>query len=200
MMNSEDLSQDRNPNGIFSPKDKVSYVLTIDPGKSTGIVLGVYGEKVPYTRIQYWQVEDGTQGFCEWYEEHDGGMVDVIDHLVTLFGENGGGLKRKVSFQKVVEKFILNPGNNFTADLTPVQIEGALIAYGEEVKWHSRTDKALVKDEVLKRNDLWLTGTMVECADARDANDATIHALAHMLKLRHRPTLEHYFKPEGNKE
>ena len=78
MMNSEDLSQDRNPNGIFSPKDKVSYVLTIDPGKSTGIVLGVYGEKVPYTRIQYWQVEDGTQGFCEWYEEHDGGMVRKI--------------------------------------------------------------------------------------------------------------------------
>lgn len=200
MTNSDDSSQDRNPNGIFSSKDKVYYLLSIDPGKSTGIALGVYGDKVPYTRIKYWQIEGGTDGFCEWYEEHDGGMVDVVDHLVTLFGEDGGGKQRKARFEKVVEKFILNPGNTFTADLTPVQIEGALIAYNEDPIWHNRTDKALVKDEVLKKNDLWLTGTMVECADARDANDATIHALAHMLKIRHMPTLKEYFKPQEEEE
>jgi len=198
MTNSNDSSQDKNPNGIFSSKDKVFYVLSIDPGKSTGIVLGLYGDKVPYTRLKYWQVEDGTEGFCDWYLEHDGGMVDVIDHLVTLFGEDGGGKKRHVRFEKVVEKFILNPGNTFTADLTPVQIEGALIAFGEDPIWHNRTDKSLVKDEVLRRNDLWLTGSMVECADARDANDATIHALAHMMKIKHKPTLEEYFKPANS--
>ena len=196
MTNSSESSQDRNPNGIFSVTDKVHYLLTIDPGKSTGIVLGVFGEHVPYTRIGYWQVEGGTEGFCDWYLEHDGGMVDVVDHLVTLFGEDGGGLQRRVKFDKVVEKFILNPGNTFTADLTPVEIQGALMAFGEYPIWHNRTDKVLVKDEVLKRNDLWLTGSMVECKDARDVNDATVHALAHMMKIRHKPTLQEYFRKE----
>lgn len=196
MTNSSESSQDRNPNGIFSVTDKVHYLLTIDPGKSTGIVLGVFGEHVPYTRIGYWQVEGGTEGFCDWYLEHDGGMVDVVDHLVTLFGEDGGGSQRRVKFDKVVEKFILNPGNTFTADLTPVEIQGALIAFGEYPIWHNRTDKVLVKDEVLKRNDLWLTGSMVECKDARDVNDATVHALAHMMKIRHKPTLQEYFRKE----
>lgn len=196
MTNLNESSQEQNPIGIFSHKDKVYYLLSVDPGKSTGIALGLYGEHVPYTRIKFWQVEGGTEGFCDWYLDHDGGMVDVVDHLVTLFGEDGGGEKRRVRFQKVVEKFILNPGNTFTADLTPVEIQGALMAFGEAPVWHNRTDKVLVKDSVLKENDLWVTGAMVECKDGRDVNDATIHALAHMIKLRHKPTLEHYFKKE----
>jgi hypothetical protein len=179
---------------IFSPKDKLTYVLSIDPGKSTGIALGVYGDAVPYTRTHYWQVEGGTQGFCKWYEEHDGGMVDVIDHLVTMFGEDGGKKTRRVDFEKVSEKFILNPANPYAADLTPVEIEGALIAYGESPSWHNRSDKNMVRDRVLKDNGLWLTGSQVGCKDARDVNDATIHALVHMMRKRHMPTVQEYFK------
>jgi len=196
MNNSDESSQDRNPHGIFSPEDKVDYLLSIDPGKSTGIALGVYSKTVPYTRIKFWQVEGGTEGFCEWYDEHDGGLLDVVDHLQTLFGEDGGGIQRKIGYKKVVEKFILNPSNRFAADLTPVQIEGALTAYGEDVNWQVRSDKSLVKDSVLKKNDLWLTGSQVECKDARDVNDATIHALVFMMRRKHRPTLEQYFKNE----
>ena len=179
---------------IFSKHDTLHYLLAIDPGLSTGITLGVYSDEVPYIRTHYWQVEGGTHAFCDWYEEHDGGMVDVVDHLVTLFGPDGGGQTRHVDFEKVVEKFILNPANPYAADLTPVEIEGALIAFGENPHWQNRSDKSMVKDRVLRENDLWLTGKQVGCRDARDVNDATIHSLVHMMRKRHIPTIQHYFK------
>jgi hypothetical protein len=193
---SEGSSPEKSGQKIFSKHDKIYYLLSIDPGKSTGIALGVYGDTVPYIRIGYWQVEGGLEGFCRWYEEHDAGMVDVVDHVITLFGQDGGGSKHTVQLDKVAEKFTLSSGNQYVADLTPVEIEGALYAYGEDITWQSRSDKALVKDAVLKKNGMWLTGRMVGCKDARDANDATIHALVHMMRKRHIPTVRHYFTEE----
>ncbi len=82
----------------------------------------------------------------------------------------------------------------FVADTEPLLIEGALSAlHGGEIVWQLRSDKSLVEDSVLKDNGLWHTGKYVGWKDARDTNDAIIHALAYLKKNKHVPTLKKYW-------
>lgn len=152
------------------------HLLSIDPGVATGLALGTYSDTQHYERIGVWIVKRGLDGFLDWY--------------------HGEAPNAAYGAQWVSERFVLRD-NDFIANTEPLRIEGAMIALGLDPVWQLRTDKALCKDEVLKENKLWVTGKMVGHVDGRDANDATIHALAYLKKQKHLPTLRKYWGPGG---
>lgn len=170
----------------------MTYLLAIDPGKNTGIALGFYDDETPYELRERWQVHGGLDGFKHWWPRNE-------DHWYWA--------------DLVVEKFILDPSNQFTADLTPVHIEGALSVLLDRterthrVAWQPRTDKSLLtgypagatsaqkqraRFDFLKRFDLFEPGT-----DNDDSNDAITHALVYLKKQRHLPTLRKYWGPKS---
>ena len=131
-----------------------------------------------------WQVADGLAGFVEWWREHGCKVVMfrewAYDKPITV----------------VCEKFVLR-SNSFVADTEPLLIEGALTAlHNGNIVWQLRSDKSLVDDKVLKDHALWHTGKQVEWKDARDTNDAIIHALAYLKKNKHIPTLQKFWGEE----
>lgn len=159
-------------------------ILSLDPGKQTGIAAAVYGDNHPYELLNVWQISDGVTGFINWWK--------------TI----GTPLIRKHEWewlqptQIVSEKFILR-NNAFVADTEPLLIEGALQAlWSLPVTWQQRSDKTLVPDNILRENGLWHTGKQVGWKDARDTNDAIIHAMAYLKKNKHIPTLQKYWGKE----
>ena len=162
-------------------------VLSIDPGKATGLALGYYDDNHPYRFASAWLTQDGIKGFRDWWIGIDG----------DRFMEDPGT-------EIVVEGFVLR-GNNFLPSLLGVEIIGYLkgMDYTDTIFWQSRTDKSFSRtnkkaaDELLKAHDLWQTGKAYNHKDGRDVNDAIIHALAHMKKINHEPSLAHYFPGES---
>lgn len=165
-------------------------VLAVDPGKNSGIALGYYDATTPYQLLERWQVHDGVDGLLDWLEQ-------------------------KLAFDEIVcEKFILGQDNAFAADLTPVQIEGIIIAEarraGVPIIWQPRTDKAAltgypasavtkaqrqrVRFDWLKEHGLFRAGT-----ENDDSNDAIVHALVSLKRRRHMPTLRRYWAPKRSR-
>src|SRR3954465_9609524 len=102
----------------------MTYLLTIDPGKNTGISLGFYDDETPWTLVERWQGHGSLDGFKRWWREGHWKRADKL----------------------VVEKFILSGENEFTADLTPKEIEGALSVFLDDSHltaiWQPRSDKS----------------------------------------------------------
>lgn len=160
-------------------------LLSIDPGKNSGIALGFYDAITPYRLEARWQVHDGTEGFIDWWYSGD--------HL---------------GFDEIVcEKFILDGDNKFTADLTPKEIEGALKVLAETpIAWQPRTDKATligyppdartkaqrqrVRFDFLDRFGMFKPGT-----ENDDSNDAVTHALVYIKRRKHYPSLMAFWPP-----
>jgi hypothetical protein len=163
---------------ILNPK----MLLSLDPGKQTGIALGYFGDNHPYELIKVWQISDGITGFLKWWNSE--GVMNI------KFRE----WQYKSESIIVCEKFILR-SNQFVADTEPLLIEGALQAlWHYPIIWQQRSDKTLVEDSTLKAHGLWHTGKQVGWKDARDTNDAIIHALGYLKKNKHVPTLKKYWK------
>lgn len=172
----------------------MTMLLSIDPGKSSGIVLGYYDAITPYRLLERWNVLGGLQGFLYWWDEQISSGEMVFDELV-------------------VESFCLDPDNKFSADLTPVHIEGALMTLMREsdipIIWQPRTDKAALKPyppdckTVTQRQrfrfdflDRW--GMFRAGAASDDSNDAVCHALIHLKKIKHAPSLLAFWAPGRN--
>lgn len=157
-------------------------LLSIDPGLNSGIALGRYDSLTPYRLLERWQVHNGLDGFLDWW-----GSEDIqFDELV-------------------VEKFVL-ANNDFTADITPKEIEGAiktLMRYTAPeipIWWQPRQDKSAltgypdsaktkaqrqrVRFDFLDRFGLFKAGT-----EHDDSNDAITHALVNLKRRRHMPTV-----------
>ena len=123
-----------------------------------------------------------------------------------------------VSFgvQFVCEKF--TPRQALTLkSAEPLRIEGALVQMGivpdyiqgeKNPQWQhppaqyfcggqSLAEKKKRSRGFLKKHDLHLTGKMVGCKDADDAISARLHAFAYMRRIKHMPTLRHYFGEES---
>lgn len=166
----------------------MTHLLSIDPGGNTGVALGFYDALTPYRLLQRWQVHGGLEGFAHWWES----TVIEWDELV-------------------VERFILDPNNQFTADLTPKEIEGYLRGeMGPDdyalIIWQPRTDKAAltgypasantkakrqrVRFDFLKRFGMFKPGT-----ENDDSNDAIVHAIVSLKKRRHYPTMMAFWPP-----
>lgn len=147
-------------------------IVAFDPGAVTGLAGGVFSETEPltitaYELLTYEELRDGIDLFREY----------TFDHVVA-------------------EVFTNRTNNDFAADLTGVRVEGILDAgFDGKVVWRDRTKKSQVPDQILKDHGLWVKGSEVNWTDGRDVNDAIIHMIGYVaFDLRHRPTLEEYFR------
>jgi hypothetical protein len=142
-------------------------LLALDPGKTTG--------------MSWWYYDDTSHLALLRYEQIKGGLDGVIDELIS---------KSPNLYNFIVcESFKLD-GRTPNPDVTPLQIEGVLSYcskfYGIPVVYQANNMKAHATDEFLKKHDLWFKG-------APHATDSARHAIAYMKRIKHRPTLEHYF-------
>lgn len=150
------------------------YILSVDPGKVTGVAYGCFGETSPYDLMAVAAVLDGPYGLNKWLVEFlQQNPVDVI--VSELFVPDGSAGGRET--------------------VSP-RCEGVLISHFEKIVWQRRTDKtwggmgAKAVDQRLKDLGLWRKGSEVAWSDGRDVNDAIIHALNYLRVARHMPTLK----------
>lgn len=193
----------------------MTYILAIDPGLSSGIVLGKFSTTEPFERVAFWQVEGGLAGFLEWADRY--WYIDTENWLRFLISDEFAVAAGNLLV--VAEKFtpLTNKGFSHTLDsVEPLRIEGALVALelmpaefpDAEHRWqrpaqmytHGGTDKASrlkASRAWLKSHGLLVTGKQVGCKDANDVNSAQLHLFAHLRKIRHLPTIKHYFPEEA---
>jgi hypothetical protein len=141
-------------------------LLALDPGKTTGASLWMYDDETPLERYGHWQIEGGIYGCLEFLDQ----MKKFADQIVS-------------------ESFVLD-GRTPNPDTTPLQIEGALMAYWQvyriPVVFQRNNFKKHVNDELLKKHNLYIKGEP-------HAMDSQRHAIAYMKTERHMPTLQKYF-------
>jgi hypothetical protein len=130
--------------------------------------------------MSWWYYDDTSHLALLRYEQIKGGLEGIIDEFMHI----------KPFYDVIVcESFKLD-GRTPNPDVTPLQIEGVLSyaskLYGIPVVYQANNMKAHATDEFLKKHDLWFKG-------APHATDSARHAIAYMKRIKHRPTLEHYF-------
>ena len=141
-------------------------VMAVDPGKSTGIVIGDFHDDREFSIIHVQQLK------------RDHWMSSVYD-VLTTYNEYAPDVI-------VCEQFDLRPGNNFLADLTPVKINSVLEWEIGDIVWQTPAmAKTTMPDRVLKSLDFWPTGTSVGQPDANDARDAGRHLFLWAVTKRH---------------
>jgi hypothetical protein len=203
----------------------LKYLLSFDPGKSSGITLWQYADDSPAERIGAWQVEGGAEGLRDWIEHvRHKGWSDRFDEEVDIWYFHGlevgdNGLIEGDMVTVVSEKFtpLQNKGFSLTMDsVAPLIGEGVLIAFGllpnydpdakqpcyqrpSEMYWcggKTKAEKLKNSRAWLKEHGLLLTGKQVGCKDADDANSSTLHALTWFRKQSHMPSIEKFW-PKG---
>jgi len=140
-------------------------VLAIDPGAKTGVCLF-------YADTSYIALSDiipyGREGFQDWWEA--GGSTLGYDVLV-------------------VESFEAEEGTH-GIDYTPIEIIGYLESLNIPIQWQRRNQRGkgkLISVAVLKRAGLYpKRGELKEGHQVA----ALQHALAYLVKIRHRETIE----------
>ncbi len=142
-------------------KDEVRFIMSHDPGGTTGMAFAEYDEKeVRITVIGH--IPDGRQGYLYAFD----GM------------QFGWPTNKDIVSEQWVERNI--PG----ADREPIYIEGVQYAlWQENVHYQTPDMKALVPDEKLKELGIWRE-------NMRHAMDAVIHLLVWLRNQGHKPTIE----------
>lgn len=164
--------------------DGNSYLLSIDPGRSTGISLGIFSDAEAYELVDSWQPRGGAEGFIDWWQSG------------KLFAAMGPWTDGDVM---ISERFILrsSPKDGRVPDIEPVRIEGVMLGMGLRVLYQDRWMKASVDDQILKDHGLWVTNKEArerfDHTDARDVNDSIIHGLAFLKSRKHLPTLRKFW-------
>lgn len=213
----------------------MTILVSIDPGKSTGIAVGTYSETEPFDLKQVFQIEGGVEGFVKDVRVNHGEDWGLNLYGVLYIGRKGVDLysDREQSLHStggycddgecydcfetvrdeatvVVEKFTARgSGNGFsyrTDALEPLRVEGAILAMGIRPIWRSPQHQYIAGgkgSEAKKRQAAWLkehgfyvTGKTVGCKDADDARSATAHALSYLRSIKHKPTLDKYFRED----
>ena len=140
--------------------------MAVDPGKSTGIVVGDFYDDSEFSIIHVQQLK------------HEHWMSNVYDILTTY--------NKYAPDVTVCEQFDLRPGNNFLADLTPVKINSVLEWEIGGIVWQTPAmAKTTMPDHVLKSLGFWPTGIDVSQPDADDARDAGRHLFLWAVTKRH---------------
>lgn len=152
-------------------------ILSIDPGKITGLTWGKFSDTEPYKIVDTQAVEFDDLSDMIWNGNHLWGDILVIERFVPQSGA----------------EYALKED-----DLAGVEVIGmlkhGLVHDFNKVYYQLRSEKWNVPDEVLKKHGLWKEGKDVNWDDGRDVNDATIHALVWLKKQEHLPTLNAYFR------
>jgi len=170
----------------------IDYYMAIDPGLATGIAIGRITETEPLDVIYTAIVPNGTRGFIDWLEMTGNGKYIVDADCKFQFPDSF--MELEYHLDVICETFSLRGGGNFSPNLEPMRIEGVVMdRFGSVVHWQNPSDKSMIGDPFLKRNDLWRTGKHMGHRDGRDANDALLHLFARMMRMKHLPTLGAYF-------
>jgi hypothetical protein len=184
------------------------YIYAIDPGISTGVVLGHYDETVPYEVIGMWQFSGGLAGLMDFAYDHWSGFYGDWEVPNTYAGD---------SYEFICERFVPLSGGGFSQtakSVEPLRIEGALVAMGllpadtSDPHWQRASCQVLAGGDtpaarkrnsgnILKRGGLWVTGKMFFTPDADDVISALKHSLWFLRNtVGHTPTIEKYWKEE----
>lgn len=143
-------------------------LLALDPGGTTGWSLWEYGPDAPLTLQDFGQVPGGVYAFSQWART----------------------LQRTTWVDQVVAESFLDDGRTDAPDVTPLRLEGAIVALfqveGAQVVWQRNTAKASASDEFLKRHGLWLEGKP-------HARDSVRHAIHYAKSRQHLPTIERFW-------
>lgn len=190
------------------------YIVSIDPGVSTGIALLSYGNDTPPVLEEAWQFRGGVKGLLEWisnhtYEYTEGAEVFRPRGDLELGETSFGHWTDSVTV--VAEKFTARNTRGFsytTVSLEPLRCEGALIALGlmpdysaAEKRWvdpghqyiaggKDKADKKKRQHRFLKDSGFYRTGKDLDAPDADDLRSACAHALGYLSRSGHKPSYE----------
>lgn len=163
------------------------YLLSIDPGLSSGCALVKYTDETAPEVVQSWQFKRGAEGLLEW-------VYDWEDDIVYY--------QRDVTV--IAEKFNARNTGSFsytTASLEPLRCEGVLLArdlpdtYVQPPQQYlvggsSKADKKKRQHRFLKESGFYRTGKDLDAPDADDYRSAAAHALAYLMRSGHKPSYE----------
>jgi hypothetical protein len=151
------------------------FIEAYDPGNATGYVMGSFSDTEPFRPHKMVTLEP--------------------PEVYRMVAQEWPLAPNRI---RIVESFRLRSSNEFSARLKGVGLI-EVMRFGEYIHntmdpiiWQTRGDKALIKDEVLRKSGLWRTGKQVGWNTGRHVNDASIHILAYLFKQRHEPTLKLY--------
>lgn len=180
------------------------YVLSIDPGKSSGIALGKYSETEPYSLMEAWQFSGGAASLKGVFKN----ATTRLGGIPSGFGLSGFRVADR--FTIISEKFtpLQNKGFGLTMDsVEPLRGEGVLLAFDVMPDYPHETwrrpnemylyggDDLVAKRKrahlFLKENGMYVTGKTVGCPDANDARSAILHGLSYVARVKkHQPTFD----------
>lgn len=181
-----------------------NYVLSIDPGLSSGVTLLSYEDDSPAQLVKGWQFTGGVAGLIQWVEGY---------YRTPSWGwqfEPGG--RPYLPVKIIAEKFTARATKGFsytTASLEALRGEGALIALGlmpdytvAEKRWRDpglqylvggkdKADKKKRQHRFLKERGFYLTGGDLGQPNADDYRSAAAHGIAYISReLKHKPTFD----------
>lgn len=173
------------------------YLLSIDPGVSTGIALFSYTDETVPVGVQVWQFRGGAEGLNEWIESHTVKDDPEEPTLVSL-----PEWPNWYPATYIAEKFNARNTGSFsytTASLEPLRCEGVLVAHGLPDEYvqppqqyfaggTGKADKKKRQHAALRDLGYYVTGKEVDSPDADDARSALAHGLAYLARNGHRPS------------
>lgn len=182
------------------------YLLSIDPGLSTGISLLSYDD-ASVSLEGAWQFSGGVRGFLNWY--HLPPQVSLPSRWHDFYGERGNPLNLQ-GLTVIAEKFNARATSGYsykTDSLEPLRVEGAMIAQGlmpaeDSPRWRSpvlqyvvagkdKADKKKRLHAFLKDSGFYVAPKELGTPDADDVRSSIGHALAYLAReLKHKPTFE----------
>lgn len=190
------------------------YVLSIDPGVSTGIALLSFEKDSPAELVEGWQFTGGVQGLLSWFIQNISNGIDLGVFVGARFDPSPVswwlGETDEENTRVIAEKFTARNTKGFsytTASLEPLRGEGALIALGlmpdyslAEKRWRDpslqyfaggsgKAERKKRQHSFLKANGFYRTGKDFGAADADDVRSAMAHGIAYIMRdLKHKPT------------
>lgn len=191
---------------MSSEQTEYEYVLSFDPGVSTGVALGRFSDDTPYKLVKAWQFSGGAAGLKEWLHVWWDFYYSCPNHRNFDTGEALWGLT------VISEKFTPLQGKGFNLTLgavEPLRGEGVLIALdvmpdylpggkcwqrpnemyfcgGSKLAEKKKLSRAFLKD-----TDNYRMPRDLGAPDSDDAMSATLHGIAYVMKtLKHKPTFD----------
>lgn len=184
------------------------YVVSIDPGVSTGIALLSFEEDSPAELVEGWQFTGGVASLNSWIQDNYRGP--------SWGWQFKSGGRPYFPVRVAAEKFTARNTKGFsytTASLEPLRGEGALIALGlmpdytlAEKRWRDpkyqylvggkdKTDKKKRMHAFLKENGFYRTNADFPDSPTKDGADdfrsACAHGIAYIAReLKHTATFD----------
>lgn len=182
-------------------------LISIDPGKSSGVIVGTYSDTEPFRVTHAFQIEGGVEGFVEFFDPRYSDMWFIGGERLLV-----NTAETVVLAEKFTARGSANAGFSYrTEALEPLRVEGAILALGIKPTWVSPSQQYFMggesKAEKLKNRNAWfkehkdlgyyITGKTVGCKDADDTRSALAHCISYLRREKHLPTLSLFRKEEN---